>query len=200
MENFIESLADRPVLLVLSIMAFGAVFSFIALAIRELLIKLDNKMDPLANLDSAMRGYTGPDGQVDGVPTVVKVEHILRRHGDSGYYATFRYTVSNPHGVSLAVHRDGLLFRPMAILPPVAPEVPPAIGAAGYTLRFSPPELYPHYAAKLDGAAVFIPESLQEFSLEGTTLTIAVQNGARWPDGTIKRLAAAGAGIAKAFV
>ena len=200
MEKFIESLADRPLMLVLSVMAFGTVIAAAAMFVTEKLRKLDDAADPLADMGAALLGYTGPDGRVGGVPARISVGPVRSRSRTVGYSAVLKYTVTNPNGLRLALHRAGLLYRPLKALPPEVKEVPQALAEAGYTLRLEPGLMAPLYAGKLAALGPLLEENIMEFSLEGGTLTIELQASGLWPDARIRQLAEAGAETAKAFM
>ena len=202
MENFIESLVDRPWLLVLSIMAVGAVISLITLILREVFIKLDDKFDPLKRMEEEMLSKGVGGENIGGIAADVTVTEI-RQHPHNtlmGYAAEFKYGVANPSGVSFVIHRAGFLNRPLEQLPPEVAEVPGELAAAGYTLRFSPPEMYQLYADKLRSFGCLPEEHITQFSLQGGIMRIELQKGERWPDVRIKELSAAGAAVARAFM
>ncbi len=193
MENFITDIAAKPHLLALVILSFAALFLGPMLYLRRISAAMRRAKE------AAGRAAAG-DGRVEGVPADVRVEETSGNSRRYGYSAYLNYTVSNPGNVWLVMHRAGWFNRPLAALPPVVDEVPPALAAAGFTLRFSPPEMYRLYAGKLSGAEAFLREHVMAFRLRGGRLEIELQKPDGWSDQHLDKLARAGASVARAFM
>ena len=207
--NWIETLPDRPLLLLLFIMAGAMLFLPLGILLRKLASLLVDKTmgaiggagdEEMAKLSAVVYGGADADGRIDGVPARFTTGPMIVNGKITGYEAEFRYAVANPLGLKLVVHRAGLLNRPLEFLPPEVPEVPENLKAAGYTLRCDPPELAGEAARK---AAAFAPfaagGALTELTLTGGELRAGLSAREDWPDEDLRALLKAGAAAARGF-
>ncbi len=193
MGNFITDIAAKPHLLALVILSFAALFIGPMLYLRRI-------SEAMRRAQAAAGRAASGESRVDGVPADVRVEETSGNSRRYGYSAYLNYPVANPNKVWFVMHRAGWFNRPLAALPPAVKEVPAGISAAGFTLRFSPPEMYPLYAGKLDGAEAFLHEHVMRLCLRGGKLEIELQRPDAWSDQHLAKLARAGASLAKAFM
>jgi|GEM_PF-2859649 len=125
-----------------ALLAPAAVFGIgVALGLRWLADKLaggdigEEDGDFLTGEFSAELGVR--DGSFSGLP--LKYKWIPVVHGRHGHPASlhFEFTVGNPRGARLRIHREGIFSTPLASLPPEV-LAPPLIESHGYSLRLEP--------------------------------------------------------------
>lgn len=207
--EWIESLPDRPFMLLLFIMGGAALFMVPTLLLRRLAGLLANKTadalggadeDEISKLNAMLTGGARDDGRIDGVPARFTAGPVTHKGATIAYEAVFVYTVTNPLGIELVAHRAGPLHRPLEFLPPEVPEVPEGFKAAGYTLRCEPPELAADAARKAAGLAPFAATGdLAELTLKNGELKARLYGTQDWGDDRLRALLKAGAAAARGF-
>jgi hypothetical protein len=207
--EFIESLPDRPLLLLLFIMGSALLFLPLGLLAKKLARLLADKAitalggageEEMGKIGAMVYGGADADGRINGIPARLTAGPVMRRGAVIGYQAEFAYSVANPAGMKLVVHRAGLLNRPLEALPPEVPEIPEGLKAAGYTLRCAPPEQALTAAGRAGVLALFASGGdLTEIILEGGELKVRLYSGSDWEEGELRALLEGGAEAAKAF-
>lgn len=207
--EFVETLPDRPFMLLLFIMGGAAVFLLPGLLLKKLARMAANKTadmiggateGEMAKLGAMAYGGAGNDGRIDGIPSRFTANPVTHKGNPIGYEAEFIYAVTNSAGLKLVVHRTGPLQRPLEFLPPEVAEVPDSLKAAGYTLRCDPPELAEAAAQKAAGLAAFAAAGeLTELTLKDTELKIRLYSNSDWGDEKLSALLKAGAAAARNF-
>jgi hypothetical protein len=207
--ELIESLPDRPFLLLLFIMGGAALFMPLGLFLKKLAqmtanwtIKLAGGVDEeeMAQLGAMVYGGAKEDGKIDGIPSGLTTGPVTHEGNTIGYEAVFKYTVANPLGMKLVVHRAGPLHRPLEFLPPEVPEVPESLKNAGYTLRCDPPELAVTAAQKAAALAPFAATGdLTELTLKDGELKARLYGTEDWGEDKLRVLLKAGAAAARGF-
>ncbi|HNW42967.1 MAG TPA: hypothetical protein PKI19_00580 [Elusimicrobiales bacterium] len=203
--NWIDTLPDRPGMLLLFIMGGASVILCFMLVLLRLAWKLFGGLslggdDEMKKLAARVYGGAGPDGKIDGIPALFSTNSVSNHGSVTGYEAEFRYAVGNPQGLRLAAHRSGLLHRPLEFLPPEVADVPESFRAAGYTLRCEPPEQGPSAADRAAAFGVFAAGGdLTELSLDAGELKVRLYRRNNWTDEELRALLHAGAAAAKKF-
>lgn len=207
--EFLESLPDRPFMLLLFIMGGAMLFMIPALLLRKLAHLAANKTadllggateDEMAKLGAMAYGGAGNDGRIDGIPARFTTGPVTHKGNPIGYEAEFIYEVGNSAGIRLVIHRAGPLHRPLEFLPPEVPNIPEGLKTAGYTLRCDPPELAEEAARKAAGLAPFAAAGdLTELTLKDGELKARLYSDSDWGDEKLKALLKAGAAAARAF-
>lgn len=140
------------------------------------------------------------DGAFSGLP--LKYKWVPAMHGRRGHPASLdlEFTVGNPRGARLRIHREGVLNTPLASLPPEI-LAPPVIESHGYSLRLEPAgALSPEGLRALDKAIPpLCAAGLYEVVLgDGKFLVSAIRNTTYELEET-KALLAAAAEAARLF-
>lgn len=205
MGEFVDTLPDRPFLLLLWIMGLSMLFLPFALLLRKgadivaRLLVPDLKSLGLDKVQAMVYADADKNGVRDGIPVNVKAD-TEEEENSRGYEAVFEYTVRNPEGVKLRLHRAGLMYRPLGFLPPEAEAAPAWVAGGGYVLRCSPPEASPMLASKVEPLRAFVETGkLDDLELAGGKLAVSLSSEKPWHDGQVKQLAAAGLAAAKKF-
>lgn len=105
------------------------------------------------------------DGRAAGVP--VKYNWVPAAQGKHPAVLNMEFTVENPRGVRLHLHKEGLLNLPLGSLAAKV-QAPPRIEALGYVLRLEPPGLLAELGARLEAELEpLCAAGLYEARLEG---------------------------------
>jgi len=140
------------------------------------------------------------NGAFSGLP--LKYKWLPARHGRRGHPASLdlEFTVRNPRGARLRVHKEGPFNKPLAALPPLI-QAPPVIESHGFVLRLEPAEA-------LDAAGIrtldrTIPPlcaaGLYEVILKDGKFSVSVIRSATYELEEAKALLAAAAEAARLF-
>jgi hypothetical protein len=112
------------------------------------------------------------DGLLAGLP--VKCNWIPVVRGRHPALLSIDFTVRNPRGARMCIHREGVFSRPLGSLPAQV-QAPPQIASNGYLLRLEPPDALQGADAKLDEAmGPVCAAGLYETTLEAATLSVTV--------------------------
>lgn len=140
------------------------------------------------------------NGAYSGLP--LKYKWLPERHGRRGHPASLdlEFTVRNPRGARLRVHKEGPFNKPLAILPPVI-QAPPAIESHGYVLRLEPPEALGGEGAKVLDRTIplLCAAGLYEVILKDDKFSVSVIRSATYELEEAKALLAAAAEAARLF-
>jgi len=207
--EWIETLPDRPFMLLLFIMGGAMLFLPLGWLLRKLAQLAAGKTasllggtseEELQKLGAMIYGGAGNDGRIDGIPARFSTGPVTHKGATIGYEAEFIYEVANPLDIKLVVHLSGPLHRPLEFLPPEAPEVPESLKAAGYTLRCAPPELAAEAARKAAALGALTADGdLTELTLKGGELKARLYSDSDWEEGKLSALLKAGAAAARNF-
>ena len=207
--EWIESLPDRPFMLLLFIMGGAMLFMPLGWLLRKLAQLAAGKTvsmlggageEEMQKLGAIIYGGAGNDGRIDGIPARFTTGPVTHEGTTIGYEAEFIYEVANSRGIKLVVHRTGPLHRPLEFLPPEAPEVPESLKAVGYTLRCDPPELAAEAARKAAALGPFAAGGdLTEITLKDSELKARLYSDSDWEEGKLSALLKAGAAAARNF-
>lgn len=140
------------------------------------------------------------DGAFSGMP--LKYKWLPARHGRRGHPASLdlEFTVNNPRGARMRVHKEGAFNRPLGSLPPEI-QTPPAIESHGFVLRLDPPDILNRETAGVLDKAVppLCAAGLYEAVLEGNKLSVSVIRTATYEIEETKVLVEAAAQAARLF-
>lgn len=131
--------------------------------LRTLLPDIGSGEGELGEDFSAALGVIG--GRAGGVP--VKYNWVPALRGKHPAVLNMEFTVENPRGARLHLHKEGLLNLPLGSLA-AAVQAPPRLEACGYVLRLEPPELLADLAGPLEAELeALCAAGLYEARLEG---------------------------------
>lgn len=158
--------------------------------------------------DIVTKGFSAELGIVGGVLAGLPVKYHWRPRLESGLRRTghpasldAEFTVGNPRGVRLHIHKEGVLNRPLASLPDLMRPPPPLLESYGYVLRLEPAgALSPEELEKLDKAAqTLCAAELYEAALEGGRFSFMVTRRTTYEMDESRAVMEAGAAIASLF-
>lgn len=198
---------DRTELVAAVGIVLGLVLSYLMIRGSRALIDIiapdigTDKDDFLTKEFSAQLGVSG--GALAGMPVKYKwLPRVNSRFRRPGHPASIdaEFTVANPSGARLRVHKEGMFNAPLGSLPEKI-QPPPLLESYGYVLRLEPPDaLSPEALTALDAAAKKLcAAELYDASLEGGKFSFSVIRRQTYEIEESREILEAGAAIASLF-